>query len=530
MDECVTANYLQSNNTLQKLLSQLLRWRTEYVLILIQFIITAPGLGWRPLWLDEAYSAILARKSFSQIHQTLKYDAGPPYYYDLLHCWRFIFGESEIALRLLSLLFAFAVTVLIYHLCKRIFDWKTAVFSCLIWILSPLAISYSHEARNYTLLAALAIAYAFCITFFITRHSLLGILFSLPVLVVALYTHNIAWFFLPAGFIATLFFTRNRWVLTFLLISYGAAIFLYIPWFPTLLQQMKNTELTIGWVAKAWSPYILFSTLRVFTPGGETPPYIDLISFPAIVRFLNGIFIFLILVLALYRWTKEKQREMTFLFLFFFVGLLGIYFYSWFGNPIYLAGRTDFFLFPFWCIGLGYGLCFIQNDHIRFSLISLLVFEMLILTIFNYAKEDRLSEEDLIRYLKRHADKGDVILCTGLTRPVFEYYLESDKLKFMSYPMNMSKHLAHLNERWYIENLNLKKEANDTVQKVFKHLPKDNQLWVIGSNRRINQPLFKQLEQTGHLRKAAHIQTQETGLRKLGEPIFSERYNYVEKP
>ncbi|RJP31052.1 MAG: hypothetical protein C4527_08580 [Candidatus Omnitrophota bacterium] len=502
--------------------------RTDSLLVLAQILIVLPALGMKTLWLDEAYSALLARKSLSQMLHALQFDAGPPLYYGVLHFWRFFFGETEAALRTMSLLFAVMTTLLLYRFCVVLFDKKTAVLSAWLWILSPLTVSYALEARNYTLFAALSVAYAFCIGLFVVRYSLLSILISVPVLIMALYTHNFAWFLIPAGFLATLCLTRNRLALSFLLGSYLLAAFFYLPWLPTLLKQMQNTELTIGWVANVWSINAVFATFQVFTPGGATPVYLDLIPFPFLIQIMNAALVFTVIILSFVRWSRERQREITFLFLFSFIALIAPYFYSFLATPIYLAGRTDFNLFPFWCLFLGYGLAGWKNETIRFAFVSILLFQMLILNLFGFLKKDHLNEDDLIRYLYRHGRENDMILCTGLTRPPLEYYLDEKGFRFFSYPRDMENHLAHFNEEWYVKNMNLREEANMTLLPIMKSMSAESRLWLIGSDRIVNQPLFDKVSQISKLRSVARVQSTNLGLRKLNEPLFFERFEYAE--
>jgi hypothetical protein len=50
-------------------------------ILVAQIGLCLPGLFSRSLWLDEAYSAVLARKSFTEIRSSLLRDSGPPLYY-----------------------------------------------------------------------------------------------------------------------------------------------------------------------------------------------------------------------------------------------------------------------------------------------------------------------------------------------------------------------------------------------------------------------------------------------------------------
>ena len=59
----------------------------------------------RPLFVDEAYSVLIAGRGVSAIVDGLSRDNSFPLYYFLLSFWMRLFGDSEIALRSLSAIF-----------------------------------------------------------------------------------------------------------------------------------------------------------------------------------------------------------------------------------------------------------------------------------------------------------------------------------------------------------------------------------------------------------------------------------------
>ncbi|MET0372218.1 MAG: glycosyltransferase family 39 protein [Sphingobium sp.] len=108
-----------------------------------------------PLWFDETYSAEIA--SQHELRALLLWclnDVAGPIYYVLLFLWEKIAGNGDLALRLPSLLFAFAAPLLILwkgHPDRRVrMIWAAAV------ALSPVCARYASEARPYALLTLLA--------------------------------------------------------------------------------------------------------------------------------------------------------------------------------------------------------------------------------------------------------------------------------------------------------------------------------------------------------------------------------------
>lgn len=110
------------------------------------------------VWFDEAFGAYLIRFDFWDIARYTAADVHPPLYYWLLKLWSLLFGNSELALRSMSVLFGCITIVIGYLLIRKLFNQKAAMFAMLFMILSPMFIRYSQEMRMYTMVAAIALA------------------------------------------------------------------------------------------------------------------------------------------------------------------------------------------------------------------------------------------------------------------------------------------------------------------------------------------------------------------------------------
>lgn len=109
-------------------------------------------------WRDEAFSYLLAKRSFLDILILSARDFSPPLYYLLLHFWLKIFGMSEVALRSFSFLTFAAVGYLFYLFLTEIFKIKAkwAYVYLLLFLLNPFLNYYAFEARMYLLFALFA--------------------------------------------------------------------------------------------------------------------------------------------------------------------------------------------------------------------------------------------------------------------------------------------------------------------------------------------------------------------------------------
>ena len=106
------------------------------------------------LWYDEACSWATATDKIGIMHNLLNVDLQhTPLYFVLLKFWIKLFGQSEVAMRSLSLIFGVLTVPVSYIVCKKIS--KNAVFSALICAVSPLLVLFSVEVRMYSLVVFL---------------------------------------------------------------------------------------------------------------------------------------------------------------------------------------------------------------------------------------------------------------------------------------------------------------------------------------------------------------------------------------
>jgi uncharacterized membrane protein len=113
------------------------------------------------LWLDEGSTLKLSRdlnllnniKSFSALTTG---DRFQPLYYWLMPYWRFLFGDSEFALRSLSALLGSATIILLSLTALRLYGITHALWVALIATFSAFGIFYSQDARPYALLIFVA--------------------------------------------------------------------------------------------------------------------------------------------------------------------------------------------------------------------------------------------------------------------------------------------------------------------------------------------------------------------------------------
>ncbi len=128
-------------------------------LVGVAFAVRFQNLTYHSFWFDEAMSVHWARSGISRIIQVsmnLVEDRLPPLYYLLLHGWRLVFGDSEVAFRFPSVLLGVLLVSVIYRLVQVLLGSHIALLSGALAALNPFLVWYSQEARMYALAALIA--------------------------------------------------------------------------------------------------------------------------------------------------------------------------------------------------------------------------------------------------------------------------------------------------------------------------------------------------------------------------------------
>ncbi len=126
-------------------------WLVTFLIIfLIAFGLRVFRLDLQSLWYDEAFSVYLAHFDPATLAARTAADIQPPLYYLLLNFWITQAGDSEFAVRFLSLSFGVLTIPLLAVTARRLFDHRAAGFAALLATLSPLYVWYSQETRMYT--------------------------------------------------------------------------------------------------------------------------------------------------------------------------------------------------------------------------------------------------------------------------------------------------------------------------------------------------------------------------------------------
>ncbi len=190
-------------------------------------------------WIDEGLSVGIAHHHWSSIPGLLNQDGSPPGYYLLLGLWIRLFGDGERATHTLSLLFGLACIPLAYAAARAIFDRRTGLVCATLAAFDPFLTYYAQETRMYEVEALLSIVTAHAYVQGVLRGRASWTVALAPALAALLYLHNWA-LFLCGGLAAATVICARRRLKRFGLVALGVAL-LYLPWVPTLLEQVRHT-------------------------------------------------------------------------------------------------------------------------------------------------------------------------------------------------------------------------------------------------------------------------------------------------
>ena len=219
-------------------------------LCLCVILLIAAGLRFYRLdaqsfWNDEGNAIRAAQRSIPLVIAAARGDIHPPGYYLLLHFWRIPTGDSEFAVRALSVYIGLLTVAFTGRLGRRMLGAGVGVGAAFLAAISPLAVYYSQEARMYGLLGLLAVASTDLLWSLLRRPRPATALLYALVAAAGLYTHYSFPFVLVAHNL--LFF--GRWITTvggqpqglplrWWVALQALAVFLYLPWLPTALRAM----------------------------------------------------------------------------------------------------------------------------------------------------------------------------------------------------------------------------------------------------------------------------------------------------
>ena len=328
-------------------------------------------------WFDCSFSVLITQKPLDYILSGV--DVHPPLYYIILKIWYYIFGNSIMAGRLLSVAISVIFLFTLYYITKRLYGEKIGIITLVLASVATTYIIYSIEIRMYMLVCLLILLTYY---FFVTqRYRLFTIFF-----VLSIYTHYYSAFF--GLFVAYKFFfdkDNQKAILKSTIISFILTIplFFYF-WHQTM--RLEKMWLKLAQIESL--PSAFFHQFAVPSNSGNVANAVTIYPY-----------IFLVIVYGLIFW-KAKWNENKELYLLGFGIPLIIFFGAMIVHIPYHHRFLLMYAFPLYillAIALEHFVDFDNFRYIPTLLIMILGFQ--IYFYVDYFQNANTQLQDIGKYL-----------------------------------------------------------------------------------------------------------------------------------
>jgi mannosyltransferase len=311
-------------------------------IILLAFALRVYRLGHQSLWDDEAKSVWVSSWSVTKILVEQSQHEHPPLHYLLLHCWMPLAGESEFAVRFVSLFFGLLSVPMIYKLGKALStNHVFGLLAAFVAAISPFWVYFSQETRMYTTATffSLSAVYFFARIFKDQRKLTSGIwLGYILTTACSLYSHYFALFAVVAeNLFLIAWWRRYRSLMKSWALAQIGVTLLFLPWLAFMAMgaislETSQPERTAfigpnapayglvatwleGWRGRKSLLNVFRTCLIAFGLGESAPPSLKL---PLAAVFL----IILVAGIVFLLWDRSSREAALFLLLYLTVPIL----------------------------------------------------------------------------------------------------------------------------------------------------------------------------------------------------------------
>ncbi len=379
------------------------------------FILRLYHLGDVSIWLDEGFTHLYSSTSFFDIwHICFSFEQNPPLYYWIEHVI-LQFGDSEVILRIFSVIIGTLTIPLIFYAGKEFYNEDIGIISAALLTFSTFHILYSQEARSYSLLVFfLTIALIWYLKSVQTNDVKTWFIFGI-FSALAIWTHYFA--IIPIGtlFLYVLIYqmkTSGK-ISSFkpILLSGLVVLILSSPLFIMMLNSLISkveSAMTMNWGIQGFS--LIISIFSDNLGPGKAK------------ALLLGTFVIIGLI-SLF-WMKREK----FLFLIFMILVpLPVLYYASFWIPV--VSRYSIFLLPFLLISISFFFLLFQK-YVKKPLfiitVVIIIGVICIPSLSAYYSADSKNGEDwkdASLNIKNLAEPGSVIvIMPGYCSIPFNYY------------------------------------------------------------------------------------------------------------
>ena len=377
------------------------------IVIAVACLVYTVGITHESIWYDEAYSAAMAGHPLGEIIALTPYDNHPPLYYLLLRLVTVVLGNSEWALRGLSVVGAVALVSLGAGPVRRIFGDKTGFIYAAVILATPIILTYAHEARMYTL-AIFAVTAGVLYGYLAIHHNRTAdwVCFGLATLAAA-YLHYyglIAAFFIHL-YVAVWLLVKQRERLKAELLTGALVLVSYLPWLVVFIRQTLSAHKAF-WIGPISVINVLLAFLQPFAYKEFYPslqPTSGLALLISLVLIVGGVII---------AKKKRAEKELS-LSLFLLAVYLGVVVTTLIVSLVLAPIFYSRYLLV--CVGLflllvSLGISLLPTKYLQPAAVG--IFALLNIFTINdvYTQHFNHPMKDLVQSLKQAIQPGDLII------------------------------------------------------------------------------------------------------------------------
>lgn len=475
------------------------RNRYLYILILIIFVgifLRIYNLGKQSIWLDEAGAYLRAQRTVSELWSGQIKESNPPLYDILFHFYlKATAKKDEFSVRLFPAIFGILFIPLVFIAGRHIFNRKVGLFCALLAAVSPYHIYYSQDAKMYTFFSALSLISFFLYYLSLEKNKIIYWAGYSVATISLIYSHNYGiLLFLGQIAIYAFFYRKYPKNLFRVFLSQLIIISTFIPRISYLYYQLsidQNPWILAPKPVDFFTTFMHFSLLSWHMPLTRNVIILLAVILP-IYAFLLGMAIFARDKVADNNKYFSNYDKTVFLSCYLFIPLLLAFSLS-FVQPIYLAGRYDMSVFPAFCLMIGFGWGKIKKRGLRNTLLAIIVISSFLYLPNYYSVFIKSNDRVIADYIQKNMDKEDVLIFTDSSLPPFRYYWKQDYTpKMFSFPLDYCVWLPR--EALDGKDEYIAGELSKLKDKLHPLVRKNNRLWVMYYNMKMNQRLIEELK------------------------------------
>lgn len=437
------------------------------ILVILNLIVKGIFISNNSIGGDEPFSIYHAQMDITSIIKLLSTGNNPPLYEIFLHFWIHVFGISELAVRFPSLIFSTITVFFIFRLGVKHLNIKVAIYSSILFIFSNYQISFSHEARVYSLLGMLTIISMYYFLELLAskqkyanepNNKLRNIQIRYYVSYIAssillIYSHYFGFFVL---IVQLMFFCSNKQLLlTYwkqLLLTFAILAILYAPYILIVFNRFLDSSANGTWVKAPNGIESIYNMLRIFSNKPLSAVAVILICLVAILKSFVERNSYKI---------KFTNKLIVFWFVFTFFFMYGISYLI----PMFL----DRYLMPAsiaFCILIGIALDNLVKRK-RFEYIAPAILCILFIATSNPKITNKRNVKETVKKIQEIKDNNTlVIICPRDFILNYSYY--QNIKAFKNY--NVSNIYKNIDDSLKRSNIFCINSINDIDFKSFKHI------------------------------------------------------------